>query len=273
VRDPGDDPVRPFGEPTDASRVIPDRHYGDSATGLSKRDGGAPDGPGPVHRFDTEAPSVSDPVVESRTSSTGGEADVVVTGPPEHALRRVPPGQRVTRGWPVLHEGPVPSFDPLTWRLQFIGACNEPYEVSYAKVQAFPKIELHSDFHCVTGWSKLDNVWRGVPTKALLDKTEPAADATHVLVHAERGYAANLPLEILMQEEAALVWSHNGQDLAPEHGFPLRLIVPRLYGWKSVKWVRAIELRTQDKRGFWETRGYHNHGDPWREERYSYQEA
>jgi DMSO/TMAO reductase YedYZ molybdopterin-dependent catalytic subunit len=192
--------------------------------------------------------------------------------PPE-AAGRVPPGQRVTRGWPVLHEGPIPPFDRASWRLSLEGACHEPFAVNYEELKALPNTELRSDFHCVTGWSKLDNTWRGVQTKRLLERAQPAPDAAYVLVHAEHGYTANLPLHVLDQEEAMVTWSHNGHDLAPEHGFPLRLLVPRLYGWKSVKWVRRIELLTHDKRGFWETRGYHNRADPWREERYAYQEG
>jgi DMSO/TMAO reductase YedYZ molybdopterin-dependent catalytic subunit len=156
--------------------------------------------------------------------------------------------------------------------LQLRGACKQPYELTYDELQALPNVDLHSDFHCVTGWSKLDNLWRGVQTRLLLDRAEPSQDASHVLVHAEYGYTANLPVETLMDEDALVTWSHNSRDLAPKHGFPLRLLVPRLYGWKSVKWVRSLELLTHDHRGFWETRGYHNHADPWREERYAYQE-
>jgi DMSO/TMAO reductase YedYZ molybdopterin-dependent catalytic subunit len=186
---------------------------------------------------------------------------------------RVPPGQRVTKGWPVLHEGPIPPFDRHSWRLLCDGACLQPFGLSYDELKALPNTELRSDFHCVTGWSKLDNTWRGVSTKVLLERAQPAPGAAYVLVHAERGYTANLPLDALGHENVMVAWSHNGEDLTPEHGFPLRLLVPRLYGWKSVKWVRRIELLTEDKRGFWETRGYHNRADPWREERYAYQEG
>jgi DMSO/TMAO reductase YedYZ molybdopterin-dependent catalytic subunit len=191
----------------------------------------------------------------------------------EHGTKRVPPGQRVTRGWPVLHEGPIPHFDRDSWRLTFDGACERAFGLAYDELRALPKIDLRSDFHCVTGWSKLDNLWTGVQTKVLLERSEPLGEASHVLVHAEHGYTANLPHEVLMQDDSIVTWSHNQRDLEPKHGFPLRLLVPGLYGWKSVKWVRRIQLLTDDQRGFWEVRGYHNLADPWLEQRYSYQEG
>jgi DMSO/TMAO reductase YedYZ molybdopterin-dependent catalytic subunit len=210
-----------------------------------------------------------------RETPPGDSVDAAVLEPvvlPQSGSR-VPPGQRVTKGWPVLHEGPIPPFDRHAWRLQCDGACLQPFVLSYDELRALPNTELRSDFHCVTGWSKLDNTWRGVSTKVLLERAQPAPGAAYVLVHGERGYTANLPLDLLAQQDAMVTWSHNGGDLAPEHGYPLRLLVPALYGWKSVKWVRRIELLTEDRRGFWETRGYHNRADPWREERYAYQEV
>lgn len=213
------------------------------------------------------------PTGESDDSGDDARSDAVTAEPPPHAERRVPPGQRVTRGWPVLHEGPIPRFDPASWRLSFHGACTRPYELTYEQLKALPNSDLRSDFHCVTGWSKLDNLWRGVQTSLLLKKAEPHPDASYVLVHAEYDYTANLALDTLLADDAMVAWAPNMQDLAPRHGFPLRLLVPKLYGWKSVKWVRSFELLTQDQRGFWELRGYHNHADPWREERYSYQEG
>ena len=191
---------------------------------------------------------------------------------PEHAAKRVPPGQRVRRGWPVLHEGPIPRFDPETWSFTVRGAVAMDVELGYDELRSLPNIELTSDFHCVTGWSKLDNEWRGVRTTTVLELAGPLPDARHVSVHAEYGYTANLPLDVLMEETSILTWQHDGADLAPKHGYPLRLVVPRLYGWKSVKWVRSFELLAEDRRGFWEVRGYHNRADPWLEERYSYQE-
>ena len=186
---------------------------------------------------------------------------------------RVPPGQRVVRGWPVLHEGRIPRFDPPTWNLRIDGACRSEVELSYDELKALGPVQSTSDFHCVTGWSKLDNTWTGIQTKTLLARAEPLPEARHILVHAEYGYTANLPLEVLMADDALVAWGHNGRDLAPKHGWPLRVVVPPLYGWKSVKWVRRFELLPADQRGYWEVRGYHNRADPWREERYSYQET
>ena len=199
--------------------------------------------------------------------------DDITAEPPEHAAERVPPGQRIVRGWPVLHEGTIPRFDEASWSFTVDGACEDELSLGYSVLQELGPLEMRSDFHCVTGWSKLDNHWRGVRSKELLARAVPNADATHVLVHAEQGYTANVPLDVLQEDEAMLAWGHNGRQLAPKHGWPLRLVVPRLYGWKSVKWVRRFELLTADKRGFWEVRGYHNRADPWFEERYSYQEG
>jgi DMSO/TMAO reductase YedYZ molybdopterin-dependent catalytic subunit len=206
------------------------------------------------------------------SSSEGPGGGILTAELPEHARARVPPGQRVTRGWPVLHEGPIPRFDRATWRLKVTGAVDAPIELAYEELRALPNVEMCADFHCVTGWSKLDNFWTGVRARDVLGKAKPRSDAAHVTVGAEYGYTANLPLATLMDAETLLAWGHNGGDLAPKHGWPLRLVVPRLYGWKSVKWVRSFELITADRRGFWEVRGYHNRADPWLEERYSYQE-
>jgi len=198
---------------------------------------------------------------------------IITSEPPSHAAERVPPGQRVVRGWPVLHEGRIPRFDESSWSFTVDGACAEVLTLGYSTLQDLGPLEMRSDFHCVTGWSKLDNHWRGVRTNEVLARAMPNADAAHVLVHAEQGYTANVPLAVLKEDEAMLAWGHNGKQLAPKHGWPLRLVVPRLYGWKSVKWVRGFELLTADQRGFWEIRGYHNRADPWLEERYSYQEV
>ena len=208
--------------------------------------------------------------VDATTDNIGGS--IATSDLPVHAQSRVPPGQRVTRGWPVLHEGPIPRFDPATWSFEIRGETAREVSLSYEELRARPHVEMRSDFHCVTGWSKLDNVWTGVRTKDLLADAGPTESAAHVVVHAEHGYTANLPLAVLLEDDALVAWSHNGDDLAPKHGWPLRLVVPKLYAWKSVKWVRGFEVTADDRRGFWEIRGYHNRADPWLEERYSFQE-
>jgi DMSO/TMAO reductase YedYZ molybdopterin-dependent catalytic subunit len=188
--------------------------------------------------------------------------------------RRLPPGQRPQHAWPVLHYGPVPRFKPERWDFQVYGATRDGIKHSwdYEGFAALPTAEVSADMHCVTKFTLVDNVWSGVPVAAVLAAVPPAPGATHALVWAEYGYSANLRIDDLRSEGAILATGRNGEPLTLEHGFPLRLVVPRLYAWKGPKWVRAIEYLTEDRRGFWEERGYHNVGDPWSEQRYSYQE-
>jgi len=185
---------------------------------------------------------------------------------------RVPPNQRLTRGWPVLHASPVPKFNPALWTFRAWGEVESEFEISWDEFRALPSATVHSDFHCVTGWSKLDNDWEGISFKEIAARAKPKPNATHVLIHAEYGYTANLPLAAVMDDDVLFAWSHDGEPLEPEHGGPLRLVVPKLYAWKSAKWVRGVRFLDHDERGYWEVRGYHNHADPWREERYSWQE-
>ena len=185
---------------------------------------------------------------------------------------RVPPGQELTEKWPVLHYGETPLFNPNTWDFSVSGLVAHPMRWSYDEFMALPTVRPTSDVHCVTGWSTLDNQWEGVSVREVLSLVSPLPQAHFVLVHADPDYTTNLPLEELLKENILLAWKHNGQDLAPEHGWPLRLVVPHLYFWKSAKWIRGLEFMEKDERGFWERYGYHNHGDPWKEERYSWQE-
>jgi DMSO/TMAO reductase YedYZ molybdopterin-dependent catalytic subunit len=188
--------------------------------------------------------------------------------------QRLPPGQRQQAQWPVLHYGPVPRFKPERWDLQVYGATADGGKQSWgiAEFDALPRAEVVADMHCVTKFSLMDNRWAGVLARTLLELAPPAPGATHAMVWAEYGYSANLRIEDLRAETSILATHRGGEQLTPEHGFPLRLVVPHLYAWKGPKWVRAIEYLTVDKRGFWEERGYHNTGDPWQEQRYSYQE-
>jgi DMSO/TMAO reductase YedYZ molybdopterin-dependent catalytic subunit len=186
---------------------------------------------------------------------------------------RTPPGQHLTRGWPVLHSETIPSFDPATWRFRVDGAVERPTDWGWAEFRALPTVSLTSDFHCVTGWSKLDNAWEGVSFREIAERVRPLPAASHVLVEAPSGYAANLPLDALLEDDVLLAWAHDGQPLPPDHGGPLRLVVPKRYGWKSVKWAVRARFLDRDARGYWEERGYHNDADPWLEQRYSWQEA
>ncbi len=181
---------------------------------------------------------------------------------------RTPPGQTLTEKWPVLHYGPVPHVDLAAWRLRLRGLVREERLLDWDEFSALPRMTLTADFHCVTGWSRLDNTWEGVPTRALLDLVEPFPQARFVLVHGENDYTTNLPLDEFFGEDCLLAFQHDGRPLTPEHGGPLRLVVPRLYAWKSAKWVTGVEFIPQDRAGFWERHGYHMHGDPWKEERY-----
>jgi DMSO/TMAO reductase YedYZ molybdopterin-dependent catalytic subunit len=174
----------------------------------------------------------------------------------------------------VQHYGPVPRFKPQTWRLSVMGATKDGRD-QHLDVEAFdglPRTEVRADMHCVTKWTVADLLWGGVSTRTLLDLVPPADDVTHVMAWAEYGYSTNLPLADFAADTSLLATHLGGELLTAEHGHPLRLVVPHLYAWKGPKWLRAIEYLTGERRGFWEERGYHTHGDPWTEQRYSYQE-
>jgi DMSO/TMAO reductase YedYZ molybdopterin-dependent catalytic subunit len=185
---------------------------------------------------------------------------------------RIPPGQHLTRGWPVLHSEPIPHFDEATWRFSCFGLVDDSITLSWAEFRSLPTVRMTSDIHCVTGWSKLDNVWEGVAFTEIVARSTPKSAATHCLVHAPSGYTANLPLDALTDDDVLFAWSHNDQPLPPKHGGPLRLVVPKRYFWKSVKWANGVEFLNHDERGFWEVRGYHNDAHPFADERYSWQE-
>ena len=188
--------------------------------------------------------------------------------PPE----RLPPGQRLARGWPVLHYGPVPSFDAASWDFKVFGAVARPATLTYDEIKALPSVRECRDFHCVTKFSVLDIDWKGVPVARIAELVDPSPGARFVMAHCEYGYEANVPLDAVL-EGGILAWGAGGHLLTPDHGYPLRLVVPKLYAWKSAKWIRGLEFMETDRRGFWEERGYHNDADPWLEQRYSYQEG
>ena len=180
---------------------------------------------------------------------------------------RVPPGQYVTSDFPVLSAGPTPHTPLEEWTFTISGAVNEPVSWTWEELLALPAETPTVDIHCVTKWSKLDTTWKGVSVDTLLAnvRTDPR---TFVTAWSDGGYTANLPLMDVTDGKAWIAYEFGGEPLAPEHGGPARLLVPHLYFWKSAKWVRGLELIDHDKAGFWETRGYHNHGDPWKEQRY-----
>ncbi len=193
----------------------------------------------------------------------------------QHAQPRVPPGQRVQQKWPVLHYGPIPRFKPESWDFTVTGATASGQDCRWDHEQfsALPRTSVRADFHCVTKCSVLDVEWSGVDPAAIVEAAPPAPAVTHVMVWAEYGYGSNLRLSDLLDAKAIFATHRDGEPLTPEHGFPVRLVVPHLYAWKGPKWVRSIEYLVGNRRGFWEERGYHNVGDPWAEQRYSYQET
>ena len=183
--------------------------------------------------------------------------------------QRLPPGQHLTRDWPVLDLGVVPPVSRERWRLDVYGAVENPVFWTFEEFIAQKQARFTSDIHCVTSWSRYDNEWEGLATRELLAVCQPREDARFVVLHSYDGYTTNLALEDFATEDALLAHSWSGQPLTAEHGGPVRLVVPHLYFWKSAKWLQAIEFRTGDAPGFWEVRGYHNRGDPWAEQRYS----
>lgn len=181
---------------------------------------------------------------------------------------RLPPGQTLVRDWPVLDLGAQPEVTAAKFRLDIDGAVRRPLSLRWDEFLALPRTELVSDIHCVTQWSRYDNRWTGVAARTLLEMVEPKEEARHVVFHSHDGYTANVRLDQFDRADALLADSWDGTPLSREHGGPLRAVIPRLYLWKSAKWVRRVEITLGDRRGFWEQRGYHNNADPWTEERY-----
>jgi DMSO/TMAO reductase YedYZ molybdopterin-dependent catalytic subunit len=179
---------------------------------------------------------------------------------------RVPPGQYVTRDFPVLSAGPTPRTPVDRWDFTITGEVDEPRRWTWDEFRALPSENVTTDIHCVTKWSKLDTMWQGVSIDTLLEGIETAAE--YVVQFSDGGYTTNLPLADLMGGQAWVAFSYGGEPLAAQHGGPARMLVPHLYFWKSAKWVRGLRLAAADEPGFWETNGYHNYGDPWREQRY-----
>jgi DMSO/TMAO reductase YedYZ molybdopterin-dependent catalytic subunit len=180
---------------------------------------------------------------------------------------RVPPGQIVTTKFPVLSYGPTPRIDKASFSFRLFGAVGKEMELSWDELMKFPTIQRTLDFHCVTGWSRLGDLWEGISLKALLEAASPKGE--YVMLHSYDGYTTNVPLSYSMNENSMLAYKFNGKELEPDHGGPLRALIPQLYAWKSAKWVNGIEVMEEDSPGFWEQRGYHMLGDYWKEQRYA----
>jgi DMSO/TMAO reductase YedYZ molybdopterin-dependent catalytic subunit len=183
---------------------------------------------------------------------------------------RLPPGQYLTKKWPVLHAGSVPRVDLAKWDLAVTGEVEQPLRLTWEELRALPSTEVTLDIHCVTRWSRFDTTFRGVHWHELAKLCRPKPSARFVVAHAEQGYTANVPLDFLEDEHALLAWEADGEPLTPDHGWPLRLVVPRKYFWKSAKWLRGLELLEHDRPGFWEGYGYHNEADYFQEQRYGF---
>jgi len=181
---------------------------------------------------------------------------------------RIPPGQYLTSRFPVLTYGRNPAFDLDEWTLEIRGEVEEPYTLRWDELQALPQVEVTTDIHCVTRWSKLDTTWTGVRVRDLLERARVKPAGTHVMAHCDGGYTTNVPLEALLDDDVLVTHTYDGRPLEPDHGAPLRLLVPKRYFWKSAKFLRQLEVMPEDRMGFWELNGYHNDADPWREERH-----
>jgi DMSO/TMAO reductase YedYZ molybdopterin-dependent catalytic subunit len=190
----------------------------------------------------------------------------------ERAMRdagRLPPGQSLTLKWPVLHEGTVPRFDPKTWDFRVTGLVEKPLRLTWDEFSRLPMTAVTADMHCVTRWSRFDVHWEGVAFSEVMKLVSAKPAAKYVMVLAEQEYTSNVPLADLLKPTTLFALKHNGEPLPPEHGYPVRLVVPHLYAWKSVKWVRGLEFMAKDAPGFWEQNGYNMYGHPFKEERYS----
>ncbi len=218
----------------------------------------------------TDESGIGEPTKLTTTKQRWAQEGRFLTG---HTARpeaeRLPPGQHLVTDWPVLDLGMHPDVPTSRWKLDVFGAVERPVLWDWAGLQALPQSRAVSDIHCVTTWSRYDNAWDGVLTRDLLQAVGPKPDARFVVLQSYDGYTTNLSLEDFAADDALLAHSWQGAPLTQVHGGPLRLVLPRLYFWKSAKWLQRIEFRTEDRPGFWEVRGYHNRGDPWEEQRYS----
>jgi DMSO/TMAO reductase YedYZ molybdopterin-dependent catalytic subunit len=218
---------------------------------------------------DDAAPDGAREKLISRKQDWAREGRLLTGTTADPQAERLPPGQRLVRDWPVLDLGIQPDVTAQKFRLDVDGAVQRPLSLSLEQFMALPQGENVSDMHCVTQWSRYDNAWKGVAARTLLELAQPKSTANHVIFHAHDGYTTNVRLDQFDQPDVFLVHRWEGQPISRQHGGPVRVLIPRLFLWKSAKWVRRIELRTTDRPGFWETRGYHNNADPWLEERYS----
>jgi DMSO/TMAO reductase YedYZ molybdopterin-dependent catalytic subunit len=196
----------------------------------------------------------------------------IIVSPDTHREQRIPPGQSRTRKWPVLDASGPPVINLEKWQFRMDGLVAKPTEWNWEEFQALPRVKVFSDFHCVTRWSRLGNIWEGVSTRALVELAGGLLpDANFVIAYGyDVGWTTNLPVSEFLSEDALIALTHDGEPISVDHGGPARGIVPRLYAWKSAKWIAGVEFVKEDRPGFWERNGYHMHGDPWQEERFGW---
>ena len=204
----------------------------------------------------------------AETKQRWAQSGRFLTGESRPAEERLPPGQHLVTNWPILDLGTRPQVAPDRWQLRVFGAVEESFTWDWKGLLEQPQVEFVSDIHCVTTWSRYDNHWQGVATSHILAMARPRPDVRFVVLHSYDDYTTNLPLADFASEDALLAHAWEGKPLPVEHGGPVRLVVPKLYLWKSAKWIKRIEFVAEDRRGFWEERGYHDRGDPWAEQRY-----
>lgn len=209
---------------------------------------------------------------EAKMAQTPAQSDdkPMGSGPANrHGMPKLPPGQVLATGWPVLDLGMKPVIEPEDWQLELTGACDNPMTLTWDDLQSLEQVDDVSDFHCVTTWSKMDVPWRGVRFADIAALAEVRDDARHILCHGYDGYTTNVPLVEAMKPDVLLAHGVFGDALSIEHGGPVRMITPQLYAWKGAKWISKIEFLVDDVKGFWEERGYSNSAHPWRNDRYS----
>ena len=221
---------------------------------------------------DEESPDLIGSIKEKliRSKEKWAEEGRLITGRPDMGhVNRLPPGQKLVTNWPVLDLGVQPDVKPENWRLQVLGLVENPVALTLPAFMALPQQEFTSDIHCVTAWSRYDNHWQGVSSRQIIELVRPKPEARHVVFHSYDGYTTNVKLSVFAEDNVLFAHSWEGKPIPREHGGPVRVVIPDWYFWKSAKWVTRIVFHEQDHPGFWETRGYHNEGDPWKEERYS----
>ena len=195
--------------------------------------------------------------------------DNIIISSDTQRKNRIPPGQKLVESFPVLHYNGIPNFDADKWTFRIQGLVEKERKLSFNEFISLPHVKVFSDIHCVTGWSKLDNIWEGISSSEIRKLVDIKQEAKYVMIYCSDDYYTNLSFEDFFQSDILFALKFDNEDVSLEHGYPVRLVVPRLYLWKSAKWVNGIQFLAKDTPGFWESRGYHNHGDPWKEERYS----